>query len=144
MSLLELGDPLAHRALQALLRAEAAVRRRLAAELEREGVSAAGFSALVVLTTAGGSLELKTLRRRLGWSKANATEVTATLSSRGLVIRRRVAEDRRAVAIDLTVAGRDVVERLFPDHSDRVARAFGALDEAEKRSLAELCRKLAA
>ena len=144
MSLLELGDPLAHRALQALLRAEAAVRRRLAAELEREGVSAAGFSALVVLTTAGGSLELKTLRRRLGWSKANATEVTATLSSRGLVIRRRVAEDRRAVAIDLTVAGRDVVERLFPDHSDRVARVFGALDESEKRSLAELCRKLAA
>jgi MarR family transcriptional regulator, 2-MHQ and catechol-resistance regulon repressor len=144
MSLLELGDPLAHRALQALLRAEAAVRRRLAAELEREGVSAAGFSALVVLTTAGGSLELKTLRRRLGWSKANATEVTATLSSRGLVIRRRVAEDRRAVAIDLTLAGRDVVERLFPGHSDRVARAFGALDEGEKRSLAELCRKLAA
>ena len=144
MSLLELGDPLAHRALQALLRAEAAVRRRLAAELEREGVSAAGFSALVVLTTAGGSLELKTLRRRLGWSKANATEVTATLSSRGLVIRRRVAEDRRAVAIDLTLAGRNVVERLFPDHSDRVARAFGALDEGEKRSLAELCRKLAA
>jgi MarR family transcriptional regulator, 2-MHQ and catechol-resistance regulon repressor len=144
MSLLQLGDPLAHRALQALLRAEAAVRRRLAAELEREGVSAAGFSALVVLTTAGGSLELKTLRRRLGWSKANATEVTATLSSRGLVIRRRVAEDRRAVAIDLTLAGRDVVERLFPDHSDRVARAFGALDEGEKRSLAELCRKLAA
>jgi MarR family transcriptional regulator, 2-MHQ and catechol-resistance regulon repressor len=144
MSLLELGDPLAHRALQALLRAEAAVRRRLAAELEREGVSAAGFSALVVLTTAGGSLELKTLRRRLGWSKANATEVTATLSSRGLVIRRRVAEDRRAVAIDLTMAGSDVVERLFPDHSDRVARAFGALDEGEKRSLAELCRKLAA
>jgi MarR family transcriptional regulator, 2-MHQ and catechol-resistance regulon repressor len=144
MSPLELGDPLAHRALQALLRAEAAVRRRLAAELEREGVSAAGFSALVVLTTAGGSLELKTLRRRLGWSKANATEVTATLASRELVIRRRVAADRRAVAIDLTAAGGRLVARLFPDHAARVSRAFGALDEGEKRSLAEICRKLAA
>jgi MarR family 2-MHQ and catechol resistance regulon transcriptional repressor len=144
MSPLELGDPLAHRALQALLRAEATVRRRLAAELEREGVSAAGFSALVVLTTAGGSLELKTLRRRLDWSKANGTEVTATLSARGLVVRRRVARDRRAVVIDLTPAGRDLVERLFPDHADRVTRAFGALDEGEKRSLAEICRKLAA
>jgi MarR family 2-MHQ and catechol resistance regulon transcriptional repressor len=144
MSSLELGDPLAHRALQALLRAEAAVRRRLAAELERDGVSAAGFSALVVLTTAGGSLELKTLRRRLGWSKANATEVTATLSSRGLVARRRVARDRRAVAIELTAAGSDLVERLFPGHADRVSAAFGALDEGEKRSLAEICRKLAA
>jgi MarR family 2-MHQ and catechol resistance regulon transcriptional repressor len=141
---LELGDPLAHRALHALLRAESAVRRRLAAELEREGISAAGFSALVVLTTAGGALELRTLRRRLDWSKPNATEVSATLEMRGLVQRRRHPQDRRIVVVDLTPAGRDLVERLFPAHSDRVARAFGALDEGEKRSLAALCRKLAA
>jgi MarR family transcriptional regulator, 2-MHQ and catechol-resistance regulon repressor len=142
--LLELGDPLAHRALQSLVRAEAAVRRRLAAELEREGVSAAGFSVLVVLTTAGDTLELKTLRRRLGWSKANATEVTETLAARQLVTRRRSQSDRRIVLIDLTAAGRGVVERLFPAHADRVERAFGALDEGEKRTLSELCRKLAA
>ena len=142
--LLELGDPLAHRALQSLVRAEAAVRRRLATELERAGITAAGFSVLVVLTTAGGTLELKTLRRRLGWSKANATEVTATLAARDFVMRRRSPSDRRIVLVDLTPAGRDLVERLFPAHSDRVRRAFGALDEAEKRTLTELCRKLAA
>ena len=34
------GDPLAHRALDSLLRAEASVRRRLSADLEREGLSA--------------------------------------------------------------------------------------------------------
>jgi MarR family 2-MHQ and catechol resistance regulon transcriptional repressor len=144
MTVLQLGDPLAHRALSALLRAEAAVRRTLAVELEREGVSAAGFSELVVLTTAGGSLELRALRRRLGWSKANATEVTATLEARGLVQRRRLVRDRRAAAVDLTPAGAELVERLFPEHSDRVSQTFEALDEAEKRSLAEICRKLAA
>jgi MarR family 2-MHQ and catechol resistance regulon transcriptional repressor len=144
MTVLELGDPLAHRALQALVRAEAAVRRTLAAELERAGVSAAGFSALVVLTTAGGSLELRVLRRRLGWSKAGATEVIDTLEARGLALRRRLPHDRRAAAVDLTPAGRELVERLFPEHATRVSRAFGALDEGEKRSLAELCRKLAA
>jgi MarR family transcriptional regulator, 2-MHQ and catechol-resistance regulon repressor len=141
---LELGDPLAHRALQALLRAESAVRRRLVVELEREGVSAAGFSALVVLTTAGGALELKTLRRRLGWSKPNATEVTATLEAGGLVLRDRAQDDRRIVVVELTSRGRELVERLFPAHAERVSEAFGALDEAEKRRLAELCRKLAA
>jgi MarR family 2-MHQ and catechol resistance regulon transcriptional repressor len=142
--LLELGDPLAHRALQSLVRAETAVRRRLAAELEREGVTAAGFSVLVVLTTAGGTLELKTLRRRLGWSKANATEVTATLATRDLVLRRRSPADRRIVLVDLTAAGGDLVECLFPAHSARVTRAFDALDESEKRTFSELCRKLAA
>src|SRR3954447_16311520 len=115
--MLEVADPLAHRALQALLRAEASVRRALAVELEREGISAAGFSALVVLTTAGGSLELRTLRRSLGWGRASATEWAQTLEARGLVSRRRLTEDRRAVAIDLTLDGRGVVERLFPSHA---------------------------
>jgi MarR family 2-MHQ and catechol resistance regulon transcriptional repressor len=144
MSSLELGDPLAHRALTALVRAEATVRRRLAAELERAGVSAAGFSALVVLTTAGGALELRALRRRFDWSKANATEVTETLEARGFVERRRLSSDRRAVEVLLTPSGRSLVERLFPAHAERVTQAFDALDDGEKRSLAEICRKLAA
>ena len=144
MSPLEVGDPLAHRALQALLRAETSVRRVLATDLEREGVSAAGFSALVILTIAGGSLELRTMRRRLDWSKANATEVTVTLEARRLVRRRRLDHDRRSCAVDLTPAGRDLVDRLFPGHAERVSSAFSSLDEEEKRSLAFICRKLAA
>ena len=144
MTALQLGDPLAHRALEALLQAETSVRRVLATELEREGVSAAGFSALVVLTTAGGELGLRTLRRRLGWSKANATEVTLTLEGRGLVTRRRLTTDRRATAVHLTPDGQALVERLFPGHADRVTSAFSSLDEDEKRSLALICRKLAA
>ena len=138
------GDPLAHRALESLLRAEASVRRRLSADLEREGLSASGFSVLVVLTTAGGQLELRTLRRRLQTSKANATEVVTTLESRGLVSRTRLPHDRRAAAVSLTLRGHGVVDRLFPEHTDRVRRAFAVLDEDEKRSLAEICRKLAA
>ena len=116
------GDPLAHRALESLLRAEASVRRRLSADLEREGLSATGFSVLVILTTAGGELELRVLRARLRTSKANATEVVTTLEPRGLVDRRRLVSrpPRRAVAI--TPHGREMVDRLFPEHT----RAGGA------------------
>jgi MarR family 2-MHQ and catechol resistance regulon transcriptional repressor len=137
------GDPLAHRALDSLLRAEASVRRRLSTDLEREGLSASGFSVLVVLTTAGGQMELRTLRRRLQTSKANATEVVTTLEHRGLVVRSRLAHDRRAATVALTGLGQELVDRLFPEHTARVQSAFAVLDEAEKRSLAEICRKLA-
>src|SRR3954466_15535401 len=82
------GDPLAHRALESLLRAEANVRRRLSSDLEREGLSATGFSVLVVLATAGGELELRALRARLRTSKANATEVVTTLEARAPLSRR--------------------------------------------------------
>jgi len=138
------AEPLAHRALDSLLRAEASVRRRLTADLEREGLSASGFSVLVVLATAGGELELRAVRHRLRTSKANATEVVTTLVARGLVVRTRLAHDRRAAAVTLTPLGREIVDRLFPEHSARVAAAFAVLDEEEKRSLAEICRKLAA
>ncbi|HVP00920.1 MAG TPA: MarR family winged helix-turn-helix transcriptional regulator [Solirubrobacteraceae bacterium] len=138
------GDPLAHRALESLLRAEASVRRRLALDLERESLSPTGFFVLVVLQTAGGELELRALRRRLQTSKANATEVIDTLVARGLVTRRRRAEDRRTVAVRTTPLGAEVVDRLFPEHTAQVEAAFAALDEDEKRSLATICRKLAA
>jgi MarR family 2-MHQ and catechol resistance regulon transcriptional repressor len=140
------GDPLAHRALEWLMHAETTVRRRLAVELQAgdAGLSPSGFAVLVVLTTAGGELELRALRHRLRTSKANATEVVTTLEHHGLVTRRRLTRDRRTAAVALTDAGRAAVDRLFPEHTRRVAETFAVLDEAEKRSLAEICRKLVA
>jgi DNA-binding MarR family transcriptional regulator len=135
-------DPLAHRALEALVRAEASLTRRLAADLDRIGVSATGFTMLVLLTTAGGKLELRAMRRRLSASKATATEVLDTLENRGFVERSRLDHDRRAVAVALTSAGRNLVTHAFPGHAERVREVFGGLDEAEKRQLAEICRKL--
>ncbi len=138
------GDPLAHRALESLLRAESNVRRRLALDLEREGLSSTGFYVLVILASAGGELELRAVRQRLQTSKANATEVVDTLEARGCLTRFRLARDRRAAGLALTAHGQELVDRLFPEHTQRVERAFAVLDEDEKRSLAAICRKLAA
>jgi MarR family 2-MHQ and catechol resistance regulon transcriptional repressor len=135
-------DPLAHRALEALVRAQATLTRRLAADLDRIGVSATGFAMLVLLTSAGGELELRAIRRRLGASKATATEVLDTLESRGFIVRSRLESDRRAVSVAQTQAGQNLVTHAFPAHAERVREAFGGLDETEKRQLAEICRKL--
>jgi MarR family transcriptional regulator, 2-MHQ and catechol-resistance regulon repressor len=137
-----LQDPLAHRALDALVRAESRVTRRLGSELERRGLSATGFSMLVVLASAGGRLELRTLRLRLGISKANATEVATTLAERGLITRERSSRDRRVVTITLTIDGELLVRELFPAHARRVQDVFTPLDDEEKRELTKLCRKL--
>ena len=144
MTLPEFGDPLALNALESLVRAEASVRRRLSADLEREGLSGSGFSVLMVLSTAGGELELRELRTRLRTSKANATEVVTTLETRGMVQRFRLPHDRRAASVRLTTRGREVIDRLYPEHTQRVRDTFAVLDEAEKRMLAEICLKLAA
>jgi MarR family 2-MHQ and catechol resistance regulon transcriptional repressor len=139
----ELAEALAHDALESLMLAESSVRRRLAADLEREGLSSSGFSVLMVLSSSGGELELRTLRARLRTSKANATEVVTTLETRGMVQRFRLPHDRRAASVRLTTQGRELVDRLVPEHTRRVTDAFAVLDEGEKRMLADICRKLA-
>lgn len=138
----EQAQVLAHDALESLMLAEASVRRRLAADLEREGLSSSGFSVLMVLSSSGGELELRALRARLRTSKANATEVVTTLETRGMVQRFRLPHDRRAASVRLTTQGRELVDRLVPEHTRRVTDAFSVLDEAEKRMLADICRKL--
>ena len=94
------------------------------------------------LQSAGGALELRTLRQRLGISKANASEVAATLVARGLVDRRRSLRDRRAVTLWLTPAGERTLHRAVPGscrpgprrvraaRRRREARAGPALPEA--------------
>jgi MarR family transcriptional regulator, 2-MHQ and catechol-resistance regulon repressor len=143
MTAIHHAEDLAHDALESLLLAEASVRRRLAADLEREGLSSSGFSVLMVLSSNGGELELRALRAKLRTSKANATEVVTTLETRGMVQRFRLAHDRRAASVRLTTAGRELVDRLVPEHTRRVTDAFSVLDEGEKRMLASICRKLA-
>ena len=101
-----------------------------------------GFTMLVLLTSAGGELELRTIRRRIGASKATATEVLDTLEARGFCTRARLESDRRAVGVTITPAGRNIVTHAFPAHAERVREAFGVLDEDEKRQLAALCHKL--
>src|SRR3954470_9100202 len=108
---LVVDDPLAHQALAGLLRAEAAVRRRLSFDLEREGLSATGFTVLVLLRDAGGELELRALRGRLGTAKASATEVVGTLEGRGLVVRERLLRARRAVRVRADELSPEVVGR---------------------------------
>jgi DNA-binding MarR family transcriptional regulator len=60
------------------------------------------------------------------------------------VRRTRLAHDRAGRSVTLTPLGQELVDRLFPEHTERVAATFSVLDEHEKRQFADLCRKLAA
>ena len=139
------GDPLAHRALESLPRAEATVRRRLSADLEREGLSATGFSVLVVLTTAGGELELRALRApaadEQGQRDGGGRHPRGPRPRRAPAPAERPPGGRRGAYRARRGARRPPVPRARPPGGGAPSPS---LDEAEKRTLAELCRKLAA
>ena len=75
-------------------------------------------------------------------STANITTVVDNLEKRSLVKRQRSSEDRRFIALHLTDAGHDLIERIFPAHVQGIVQNFTALTAEEQQQLAHLCKKL--
>ncbi|MFI9634705.1 MarR family winged helix-turn-helix transcriptional regulator [Nocardia sp. NPDC051929] len=65
------------------------------------------------------------------------------LETKGLVVRKPCAEDRRAVRIHLTEQGRTLIDDLLPKHMANEQRLLAALDAASREQLAGFLRTLA-
>jgi DNA-binding MarR family transcriptional regulator len=73
----------------------------------------------------------------------SATEVVDGLEERGLVRRLPDATDRRAVLVELTDEGRDLLEKLEVARSEQSAAHLSVLTPREQEQLTRLLRKLA-
>jgi DNA-binding MarR family transcriptional regulator len=72
------------------------------------------------------------------------TRVIDQLAERGLVERRRSAQDRRKVDLHLTAAGRRTCEQLIPLVVDKLNRAVASFSRAEHAELVRLLEKFIA
>lgn len=68
--------------------------------------------------------------------------VIDNLEKQDYVIRKKDPSDRRAVLIHLTKEGDTFIRQFFPKHLDRIKEEFSVLSEEEKKTLAEICKKL--
>ncbi|WP_370115058.1 MarR family winged helix-turn-helix transcriptional regulator [Streptacidiphilus sp. MAP12-33] len=77
-------------------------------------------------------------------SRAAVTNAVNTLEREGLVERRPLPDDRRAVVAALTRAGEAAVREAFAEQTGREQQWFAALDPAERATLTELVRRVLA
>jgi len=124
-----------------LARACAAVRGRLEDGLRAAGLTEKELGVLEALLHLGPLRQCDLGRKQLT-SRANVTLIVDKLVDRGWVAREADPEDRRAVRVVLTAAGRRFIGGVFPGHVADVVAAMGALAAAEQEELARLCRKL--
>jgi MarR family 2-MHQ and catechol resistance regulon transcriptional repressor len=138
------GDPREVRALDAyikLSRASGTIDARLATNLARLGLTTGQLGVMEALMHLG-SLSQGELGRKLLRSGGNVTTVIDNLERRKLVARTRNRDDRRVVTVDLTKAGRRMIEKVFPAHTRALTQAMETLTAAEQEELGRLCRKL--
>jgi MarR family 2-MHQ and catechol resistance regulon transcriptional repressor len=129
------------RAYVKLMRAYRSVAVRVEMLLAAEGLTLTQLGVLEGVLHKG-PMTHRELGRKILTSAGNMTDVVDKLEARGLVRRVRAEADRRQVRVELTDAGRRLIEDLFPRHAQDIARVMSGLDGEELRRLGDLLRKL--
>jgi DNA-binding MarR family transcriptional regulator len=125
-----------------LFRAATAVRNHL----ERTVLAPHGLSwtAFVVLWVVWiwEPIETRQIADEGGFSKATLTGVLSTLESRKLAVRKKSKDDGRLVLVELTPAGRKLMQDLFPEFNQQEQFVANAVDASNRDDAAEVLRKI--
>ncbi len=125
---------------------------RLARELEQRlepvyrehGLEPGWYDVLATLRRSGPPHRLRPTEfsETLMLTSSGTTKRLDRLEQAGLIRREPDPEDRRAVLIVLTEAGKELIDGVTEAHLDNERRLLGALGDGEQRRLADLLRKL--
>ncbi len=127
-----------------LMRVSSDILEAYAGHIARSGTSQGRFSLMIVLDHPNDRALLPSdLACKIGISRATVTGLLDGLEKDGFVERRQHPEDRRALTVHLTSAGRAFLEAMLPDYYRRIAALMSELDGTERRQLIELLHKVA-
>lgn len=124
------------------------VRSHVDGELNRvfaaHGLTAPSFGVLVTLARLDDpdGVPQRRLMDELGLTSGTVSVRMDRLAEQGLIERRPDPDDRRNSRIAMTARGRELFERIVPEHLDNERRVLAALSPGEQDLLAALLRKL--
>jgi DNA-binding MarR family transcriptional regulator len=100
--------------------------------------------ARVVRLIADGPLKMAAIAERLDVVPRTVTDLVDGVEAAGIVVRRPDPHDRRSTLVELSSAGRDLVDRLDAVRRASAAQVLGCLCEDDRESLVLVLRRLAA
>lgn len=104
----------------------------------RFGLSHPQTAVLSVLAQHDRPLPLSHIARLLTQEAQSTTELADRLERRGYVTRVRDARDRRLVLLQLTEAGRNVIDEILPALAEAGDQLFGALEPGQSEQFHQL------
>ena len=105
------------------------------------GLGLSDFAALEALLNKG-PLTISEIQAKVPLASGSMTAAVDRLERKDLVRRTATSTDRRAKVLELTLEGKRVVETAFRRHAAELQAAMAVLNNAEKRQLHGLLKKL--
>jgi DNA-binding MarR family transcriptional regulator len=117
---------------------------RLEPVYEAHGLDGGLFDLLATLRRQGPPFRLcpRDLADAVMLSSSGTTKRLDRLEDAGLIVRKPDPADRRSVLVELTPAGRRLIDAAYPEHMANEDELLSPLTKAERRQLAALLRKL--
>ena len=112
--------------------------------LREHGMSNAQYNVLRILRGSPGGLLVNEVVGRLVTRAPNITRLVDKLAAKGLLTRERCHDDRRAVTLRITPAGKALVDELDEPIREACAAAMRGLSPEELGRLNELLNRLRA
>lgn len=109
--------------------------------LAEHGLSMWQYAVLATLARGSAASQLA-LAQQIHYDKTRLITLLDGLEAAGLVTRAPDPADRRGVLVQLTEAGRELVDQVLVAHLANERALLAGLSRAEQASLAELLRKL--
>jgi MarR family 2-MHQ and catechol resistance regulon transcriptional repressor len=124
-----------------LWKASRAVEAEAQRSIARFGMVQSDFGVLEALLHRG-PLSAKQLGAKVLLTSGSVTAAIDRLATRGLVRREDDARDRRACIVQLTAAGRRLIERAFAQHRDEMEQVLEGFSIDERQRLLPLLRQI--
>ena len=89
-----------------------------------------------------GPLTISEIQAKVLLASGSMTAAVDRVEVRGLAVRKSTPGDRRARRIELTDAGRHLIEEVFQQHERHLEDAVAVLDQQEKKQVYDGLKKL--
>jgi len=119
---------------------------RALAQLDTRSVASSGLGrsdfAVLEILLHKGPLPVNTIGRQVMLTSGSITTAVDRLEKKQFVRRRACPKDRRVTYVELTPAGRTLIQQVFKAHASKLEAVFEPLSTAERSTLATLLKKL--
>ncbi|GGH38284.1 MarR family winged helix-turn-helix transcriptional regulator [Paenibacillus segetis] len=106
-----------------------------------QGFNPTAFAVMEVLYYKGPQ-PIQQIGAKLLLQSGNVTYVIDKLETAGLLHRQPCPRDRRVIYAELTEKGKELMDQLYPEFSNRMDHALSGLNDSEKQLMIDLLKKM--
>lgn len=129
------------KAFTVLLRAAQSVQEFTKKEFAKYGLNQTEFAVLELLYHKGEQ-PIQVIGKKILIASSSITYVVDKLEEKGYVIRRACSTDRRVTFAVISEKGKELIEKVFPEHVQHIEKIFDVLSDEEVERFYELTKRV--